>query len=175
LGVAPRTLPAPRTALLDEVCLDGNRYKAGTFFNPLLSVHLHHEVEALLLRGGDEGLAREELRRFADRAKTNERDRTAYLRSLAVLSEWEGELEGAIGRLREAEALAEEIGPPAELWQIRARIGDLYERRGEVAEAREAFSRAAQTLRDLAAKIEDEELREGFLSAPRVSRVLVND
>ncbi len=146
-------------------------HEAGTFFNPLLSIHLHHEVEALL-RGGDERLAREEAHSLAQRARTNERDRMSYLRSLAVLSEGEGDSEGAIGRLHEAEALAEEIGLPGELWQIRSRIGDLYERRGETEEARRALSRAAQTLRTLAGKIEDEELREDFLSAPRVRRVL---
>jgi tetratricopeptide (TPR) repeat protein len=141
------------------------------FFNPVLSVYLHHEVEALL-RGGDEGLAREEVRRFAERARTNERDRMAYLRSLAVLSEWEGDTKSAIDHLREAEALAEKIGPPGELWQIRSRTGELHERGGEVGEAREAFFRAAQILRALAAKIKDEGLRESFLAAPQVRRVL---
>jgi hypothetical protein len=36
----------------------------------------------------------------------------------------------------------------------------------------EVFSRAAQALRNLAAKIRDEGLREGFLTTPRVRRVL---
>jgi hypothetical protein len=61
---------------------------------------------------------------------------------------------------------------PGELWQIQSRIGDLQERRGEVEHAREAFSLAAQTLRELAQNIEDEGLREGFLSAPQARRVL---
>jgi hypothetical protein len=90
------------------------------FLNPLLSIHLHHGVEALL-RGGDNRLAREEVRRFAERAKTNERDRMSYLRSFAVLSEWEGDTKRAIGHLYEVEALAEKIGLPGELWQIEAR------------------------------------------------------
>jgi DNA-binding SARP family transcriptional activator/predicted ATPase len=143
----------------------------GIFFNPVFSVYLHHEVTALL-RGGDEGLAREEVCRFAERAQTNERDRMAYLRSLAVLSEWEGDTKRAIDHLREAEALAEKIGPPGELWQIRSRMGELHERRGDVGEAWEAFFRAGQILKDLAARIKDAGLREGFLAAPRVRRVL---
>ncbi len=146
-------------------------HEVGTFFNPMFSIHLHHGVEALL-RGGDEGLARKEVRRFAERARTNERDRMSYLRSSAVLSEWEGDTKRALGHLHEAEALAEKLGLPGELWQLRAKIGELRERRGEVSAAREAFSRAAQTLRELAAKIKDEGLREGFFSAPRVRRVL---
>jgi tetratricopeptide (TPR) repeat protein len=149
-------------------------YEVGAFYNPLLSIHLHRGVEALL-RGGDEELAREEVSRFAQRAKTNRRDRMTHLRALAVLEEWEGDTQKALGRLRKAEALAEEIGLPGELWQMRAKIGELHERRGEVGEAWQAFSRAAQTLRMLAQKIEDEELRELFLSAPRVHRVLGRD
>ena len=146
-------------------------HEDGVFFYSLFSVNLHHEVEALV-RGGDEGLAREEVQRFTERARTNERYRVSYLRSLAVLGELEGDVEKAIGQLHEAEVLAEGIGLPGELWQIRARIGELHERRGEVGEARGAFSRAARTLRDLAGKIKDEDLREGFLTAPRVRRVL---
>jgi hypothetical protein len=61
---------------------------------------------------------------------------------------------------------------PGELWQIQSRLGELHERRGEDRQAREAFSGAAQTLRMLAQKIGDEELRERFLSAPQVRRVL---
>jgi hypothetical protein len=78
----------------------------------------------------------------------------------------------AIDHLHEAHTLAQNIGLPKELWQIQSRIGDLYERRGEDGEARGAFSKAAQTLRELAQKIGDEELRERFLSAPQARRVL---
>jgi hypothetical protein len=77
--------------------------------------------------------------------------------------------------LREAGALAEKIGLPGELWQVRCKIGELHERRREVEEARTAFSLASQTLRMLAGNIGDEELREGFLSAPRVRGVLAHD
>jgi tetratricopeptide (TPR) repeat protein len=124
------------------------------------------------VRGGDERLAREEVSRFAQRAKVNERERITYLRSLAVLSEWEGDTKRAIDHLHEAYTLAEKIGLPKELWQIQSSIGELYERRGETEEAHAAFSRAAQILRMLAQKIGDEELREGFLLAPQVRRVL---
>jgi tetratricopeptide (TPR) repeat protein len=135
------------------------------------SLSLHYEVEALL-RGGDERSAREEVRQRAERGEVNVRERVAYLRSLAVLSEFEGDTQRAIKHLHEARTLAQKIGLPGELWQIQSRIGDLHERRGEVGEAHQAFSRAAQILKDRAARIEDAELREGFLSAPRVRRVL---
>ena len=115
------------------------------------------------------------MRRFAERVEVNEQERIAYLRSLAVLSEWEGNTQRATDHLHKARALAQKIGLPGELWQIQSRIGELYERRGEIEEACAAFSRAAQTLRELAQKIGDEELREGFLAAPQVRRVLVRD
>ena len=81
--------------------------------------YLHYVVEALL-RGGDERSAREEVGRFAERAEANERARIAYLRSLAVLSEFEGDTERAIEHLQQAQTLAEKIGLPEELWQIQS-------------------------------------------------------
>ena len=157
----------------EEAYAHAKRAQQGStsFYVPEAFFLYYHEVEALL-RGGDEKSAREQMRRFARRAEANERERIAYLRSLAVLSEFEGDTKRAIEHLREARALAEKIGLPKELWQIQSRIGELHERRGETREARQAFSIAAQTLSTLAQKIGDEELREGFLSAPQVRRVL---
>jgi DNA-binding SARP family transcriptional activator/tetratricopeptide (TPR) repeat protein len=145
--------------------------KVGIFFIRLEMLYLHHQVEALL-RGGDERLAREEVHRFAYRTEVNERTRISYQRSLAVLSEWEGNTQRAIDHLHEAQTLAQKIVLPGELWQIQSRIGELYKRRGEAEQAREAFSIAAQTLRMLAQKIGDEGLKERFLSAPQARRVL---
>jgi hypothetical protein len=98
-----------------------------TPFDVLQGLYLQHEVEALL-RGGDERLAREEMRRFAQRAEINERDRIAYLRSLALLSEFEGNTQRAIEHLHEAEALAEKIGLPGELRRIRMMFRKLFSR-----------------------------------------------
>jgi tetratricopeptide (TPR) repeat protein len=148
-------------------------YEAGASFDVLDGLYLHHEVEALL-RGGDERRAREIVRRFADRPRTNGRERIAHLRSLALLSEFEGDTQRAIGRLYEARTLAEKIGLPKELWQIQSKIGELHERRGQTEEAREAFSLAACILRELAGKIGDEKLRERFLSSAWVRRVLTH-
>ena len=115
------------------------------------------------------------VRRFADRPRTNGRERIAYLRSIAVLSEFEGDTQRAIGQLHNARTLAEKIGLPKELWQSQSKIGELHEQRGQTEEAREAFSLAAQTLRMLAGNVGDEEQREGFLSAARVRRVLTHN
>ena len=149
-------------------------HEAGISFNRPDCVYLYHEVEALL-RGGDERLAREEVRLFSDRAKVNERNRISYLRSLAVLGEWQGNTQRAIDYLRQAETLAEKVALPGELWQIQSRIGRLHERLGEIGEARAVFSRAVQTLRRLAEKIGDDKLKKDFLAAPQVRCVLARD
>ena len=62
--------------------------------------------------------------------------------------------------------LAGETDLPGELWQIKTSLAELYEERGDREEARQAFSGAAEVVQQLAAKIWDKELREGFLSAP---------
>jgi hypothetical protein len=94
---------------------------------------------------------------------------------MAVLSEFEGDTQRAIRQLHEARTLAERIGLPKELWQSQSKIGELHEQRGQTEEAQEAFSLAAQTLRMLAGNIGDEKLRECFLSAAQVRRVLTHN
>jgi hypothetical protein len=89
-----------------------------------------------------------------------------------VLDGWDGEGGEALMRLREAVALAEEMGLPSELWQVWAAVGALYERRGNDEGACDAFSQAARIVETLAGRIEDEALKEGFLSAPQIRSVL---
>jgi hypothetical protein len=91
---------------------------------------------------------------------------------LAVLDGWDGQTGEALTRLQGARTLAEEIGLPGELWQIWAAIGELHEQRGEPEEAHGAFCRAASIVERLAGEIEDDALKEGFLSAPQPRRVL---
>ena len=133
--------------------------------------HFYYEIEALL-RGGEEALAREELWRFAEAVGDNRRFRIAHLRARAVLERWEGGTGAAFESLREAEALAEEIVLPGELWQIKAALGEIHEELGEAEEARRVFGLAAAGLWDLAERIGEEGLREGFLGAPQVRDVL---
>jgi tetratricopeptide (TPR) repeat protein len=131
----------------------------------------HHETEALL-RGSDEKLAREEVERLGERVEGNRRFRLIHLRMLAVLATWDGRTREALARLQEASTLAQEIGLPGELWQIWSAIGEVYEQREEPEEASDAFSRAVQIVERLAGAIEDEALKQSFLSAPQLGRVL---
>jgi tetratricopeptide (TPR) repeat protein len=131
----------------------------------------YHETEALL-QGGNKELAREGVKRLGERVGGNRRFRLVHLRMLAVLDRWDGQSGEALTRLREAATLAEEIGLPGELWQIWVALGELHEQRGEPEEAHGAFSRAARIVERLAGEIEDDALKEGFLSAPQPRRVL---
>lgn len=125
------------------------------------------EIEALL-RAEDVALARQEVQRFGARFENNRRYRIPYLRSLAVLAEWDGSREQAIAHLQEALALAEEIGLPGEEWQILAKLGELYQESGNVDRAREVWSKATETIQSLAATIDDEDLRTAFLATTSV-------
>src|SRR3989440_5252229 len=82
----------------------------------------HYETEAFV-RGGDERQAREEVHRLGERLGSNRRFHLPYLRSLAVLAEWEGDREQAIDHLRQAAPLGAEIDLPAEQMQKQAGVG----------------------------------------------------
>ena len=132
------------------------------------------ETEALL-RGGDADLARTEIERLDKAIGNNRRYQLPLLRSRAVLALWDGDVVQAIGHLEAALALAQEIGLPGEAWPILAELGKLYAQEGEMGLSREAYREAAKIIHDLAETIEDEELREGFLSAVSVQTILQHE
>ena len=141
-------------------------------FLPVSYLHLHHDIEALL-RGGDTELAREILRSFARRVgRGRGYFRVAYLRSEAVLTRWNGDTDRTLSLLHEALGLAERLGLPGEVWQVGAGLGETHEERGETGASEWAFGRACVVVRQLVPKIPGGELREGFLAAPQVRRVL---
>jgi DNA-binding SARP family transcriptional activator/tetratricopeptide (TPR) repeat protein len=130
------------------------------------------ETEALL-RGGDLELAREDAQRWGELVGHIPRYRPLYLRSLALLAQWEGDLPQAIAHLEEAQTLAETIGLPGEQWQILAKLGELYRGEGNEAKAQLTLQRAKEIIQGLASKIEDETLRIRFLEAAPVRRLII--
>lgn len=137
---------------------------------PPVGLTTWYETEALL-RGGEEELARSSVNQLDQMTGDNPRYRIPILRSLAVLARWDNNLDQALVHLVEANSLANEIGLPGESWGILAGIGDLYQLKEEVEQAQNAFSQAAEIVESLAERIEDDELREGFLSAPPIVSV----
>jgi hypothetical protein len=91
----------------------------------------------------------------SERAGQNKRFCVVRFGMLTVLARWDGDAERAIGHLREVKTLAEEMGSPGELWQIRAALGELHEDSGDEERAGRAFSWAAETLRSFASRIDD--------------------
>ena len=138
---------------------------------PFIDFLRYFEIEALL-RGGEEGRAREEVQRLGEGSRTTWRQRLPYLRALATLAQWDGETREALASLQEAAVLAHEIGLPGELWQIEVALGEVYASSGQREQAHQAFARAMAIVQKLAAKMEDEARRSNFLAEPVVRRVL---
>lgn len=129
-----------------------------------------HETEALL-RAADDEVARSSVDQLGALIGDNPRYRISYLRSLAVLAQWDNHLDQALVHLEQANSIASEIGLPGERWGILAALGNLYQSNEDEGQAYLSFSQAAEIVEMLAEKIEDDELRAGFLSAPQVKAV----
>lgn len=133
----------------------------------------HFETEALL-HIGQERLAREAVQQLGEGLGSSRRFRIPYLRSLAVLAEWEGHGAQAIASLCEAAELAAGLGLPEEQWQIQARLAGVYEASGEPAQARLAWAKASAIIVGLAQDIQDKALRARFLAGPQIQPVLLH-
>lgn len=130
-----------------------------------------HETEALL-RGGDADLAQAEVERLGTMVGENPRFRLLWLRSLAVLSRWEGKAGPAVLHLEAAAALAREIDLPGEAWSTLDALAELYTGQGNLAKARRAREEAAGFVQGLAESIGEADLRARFLAAGPVSSIL---
>ncbi|GAB4417587.1 MAG: hypothetical protein Fur0044_13280 [Anaerolineae bacterium] len=123
----------------------------------------HWYVTEALLWGGDLTLARADAQRFGRQFGHSRRYQIPYRRCLAVLAQWAGDMGQAIEHLTIANTLAEEMDLPGEQWSILAQLGEFYQAAGNEAKAQKALTRAAEIAQTLAAKIDDEDLRAGFL------------
>jgi len=81
----------------------------------------------------------------------------------------------ALGRPAEAEKeidvaleTAREVGNPPQLWKTLVALGDLRKAQAGVDEARQAYGEAVTVIDGIATALEDESLRETFLSSPHV-------
>ncbi|MGZ3644393.1 MAG: ATP-binding protein [Ktedonobacteraceae bacterium] len=129
------------------------------------------ETEALT-RAGDIELATEDVKSFGEHFAHDRRFRIPYLRSLAVLARYRGEIEQAITYLQEAEKVADEIELPGELWSIKAALGELYLALDNEELASHAFTQAAVIVRNLSNYLENGNQRVNFFESPMVRRIL---
>jgi tetratricopeptide (TPR) repeat protein len=78
--------------------------------------------------------------------------------------EGEPEIDVALG-------IAREIGNPPQLWKTYVALGDLREAQGRADEAKEAYREAMSVIHGVAKGLDDESLRETFLSSPHVQGI----
>jgi len=76
-----------------------------------------------------------------------------------------GRAEEAAAALRQALAIADEVGLPAIQWPVLAALGRAYQAQGQLSLARDALARAIRIVEVLTENIDDETLRAGFLDA----------
>lgn len=136
---------------------------------PPLVVPHWPETEALL-RGGDIDLACENIQRWGGLAGHVPRYRPLYLRALALVAQWQGNIGQAIAYVEEAQSLVEAIGLPGEQWQLLAKLGELYQAAGHADKAQQMVTQANEIVQALAANIDNEQLRLGFLAAAHPER-----
>ena len=95
-----------------------------------------------------------------------------------VIKGWrlKGEAFLAQGKIAEAEAalnkalgIAQEIGNPPQLWKTCQALGELHERKGEMAQARNAYAQGLRQIETTAAALSETAIRDTFLQAKPVA------
>ena len=130
-----------------------------------------YETEALL-RGGDDKIARSEVKQLVEIVGENKRYQLIMYRCQAVLSQWDGDTNQAISDLQAALALAQNMQLPGEEWSILGALGELYTEQNEQTKSQNAYKASATIILQLADTLDEDELKQGFLLAKPVKSVL---
>lgn len=125
-----------------------------------------------LLRTGDEVAARDDVERLRAAVGDNRRYRMVLHRCDAVLAHRDGDTASEVDHLEQALGLARSMGLPGQQWSTLAALAAALRRRGEDERAIAAATEAAEVVGRLAATLEDEDQRDGFLAAGPVVRVV---
>jgi tetratricopeptide (TPR) repeat protein len=135
--------------------------------------HMFHSYGELWLARGDAEKAMacaEECLELAEKSESRKiivkarRLRAQALMALGQAGEAERDLDTAI-------QLAREVGNPPQLWKSYVALGDLRKARGRTEDANSAYGEGFSVIEQVAADLEDEELRETFLSSPHVKTI----
>ena len=127
-------------------------------------LHYAAVIEALL-HGGDEAGAAADIERLEEEVGRFARYRIVIERSRAALSRRRGEVEQAVAHLQAAVRQAETLSLPGENWSLLAELGRVYRSAGREQEADRAAAQAVAIGRELAAGIDDRQMRKEFLAA----------
>jgi class 3 adenylate cyclase/tetratricopeptide (TPR) repeat protein len=137
------------------------------------SQHLYHSLGELWLTKGDAAQAlefAEECLRLAEPTMSRKNLVKGWrLKGQALLAQGQGEqAEVALAR---ALTLAREIGNPPQLWKTYQALGALYEWQADLERARVAYQSAMDMINEVAARLQDQELRRTFLAARPVQEI----
>jgi tetratricopeptide (TPR) repeat protein len=137
------------------------------------SQYLFHSLGELWLKKGDT----ERALMFADEC-LRLAEPTSTRKNVVKGRRLQGQAFLALGRLQEAEealrkalTVALEIGNPPQLWKTYAALGELYERQGESDRMRSAYASALQGIEGVAERLNNQELKQTFLSAHPVQAI----
>ncbi len=96
----------------------------------------------------------------------------SFLRLLGEVQVRRNEFDHAIANYNNAIVTFKEVGNPRKLWEAHASLASAYEKMGRTDEARNQWGTAAGVIEGLANGLSDKNLREGFLMAEPVHRIL---
>jgi class 3 adenylate cyclase/tetratricopeptide (TPR) repeat protein len=91
------------------------------------------------------------------------------LKGQALLAQGQGEQ--AEAALSQALTIGREIGNPPQLWQTYQALGALYESQADFGRARAAYQSAIDVIDEVAARLQDQELKRTFLAARPVQAI----
>jgi tetratricopeptide (TPR) repeat protein len=145
---------------------DRNRDQRGSRMDYLAAQILLHRND----RGQAEVLIRENLERVREQnAKKRE---GGFLRLLGEVQIRRNESDNAVKNLNEAIFILKEVGNPRQLWLAHSSLASVYGQLDRLSEAREQWAMAAEVIHRTAKGVSNSELREGFLKAEPVRRIL---
>jgi len=137
------------------------------------SQHIMHSLGDVILTEGDAERAfvlADECLALAEPTETRKNIvKGRRLRGQVFLAQ--GKLAEAEKEMATALQIAREIGNPPQLWKTYAALGDLRQAQGQTDDARHAYRDALSVIDGVAAGLEDESLKETFLSSNHVQDI----
>ena len=137
------------------------------------SQHIMHSLGEVLLAAGETERAlalADECLTLAESTETRKNVvKGRRLRGQALLAQ--GKLAEAEEEFATALEVAKEIGNPPQLWKTHAALGDLRQAQSQPDDARQAYRDALSVIDGVAAALEDDSLRETFLTSEHVQGI----
>jgi len=135
---------------------------------------MNYLAAQILLHRNDFGQAETLIHNCLERAQeehTRKRE-GSFLRLMGEVRIRRNEFEKAIENFGDAIVILKEVGNPRQLWQAHASLAAAYSQLGRFSEEKEQWGAAAQIILNTANDLSDRQLREGFLKAEPILKIL---